>query len=48
VKTFPTKKRINTSWGSDALHTKVKEGSGQEISDLLEEGRILALINMRE
>jgi len=35
-------------WGNDALYTKDKEGSDQEISDLLEEGRILAGIKVRE
>jgi len=30
------------SWGREALYTKVKAGSDQEILDLLEEGRILA------
>jgi len=31
------------TWGREALYAKVKEGSYQEISDLLEEGRILAV-----
>jgi len=34
--------------GSDALYTKIKEGSDQEISDLLEESRILAGRKERE
>jgi len=46
VKTFPIKKIINTELFIDrnvgALYTKVREGLDQEISDLLEEGRILA------
>jgi len=50
VKTFPVKKRINTELfinGKEGLFTKVKEGLDQtelikKISDLLEEGRILA------
>jgi len=45
VKTFPIKKRINTELFihvKGKLYRKVKAGSDQEISDLLEEGRILA------
>jgi len=34
--------------GRYALYTKMKEGSDQEISDLLEEDRILAGISVRE
>jgi len=44
VKTFLVKKRINTEliidWEKGALYTKEKEGSDQEIVDLLEEGLI--------
>jgi len=54
VKTFPIKKRINTELFIDrkwALYTKGKRGirsarSDQEISDLSEEGKILAEITV--
>jgi len=46
VETFPIKKRVNTELfinGKVMLHIhKMSERSDQEISDLLEEGRIMA------
>jgi len=52
VKTFPIKKIINTEsfidWEVKLYIQKIKEGLDQEISDLVDGGRILAGINKWE
>jgi len=49
----PSNQEKNQYWtvywvGSNALYTKIKKGSDQEIPDLLEEGRLLAGIKVGE